>query len=307
MARIGGGYWAPSRTPRKPISEREAWHIEHLGLAQVWPITRGAGTRLAILDSGVADVSGLEGRVTWLRPDGTPDYGIDNHGHGTRCAVLAASGDETVRGVAPECEVISIRVTSSTGDPDGHEVARAFELLVGRVDVISCSFVLKDASPRLQDAIRSAFQSGAFIVAAAGNSNAVASAFPERTPHVFTVSAIARDGEPLKGCRIGPWIDVAAAGENLLTRSERGKVTDDFGKTSGATALVAGVAVLAMSLDPSAEHRRALSQVLGALIQETASDIGPKGRDEFCGAGAINPPALIARVSKELSIIGGKA
>jgi membrane-anchored mycosin MYCP len=300
-----GGFWAPSHPPPAATPVATGWHLQALGLAAVWTRTQGAGVRLAILDSGVAGVPGLQHRTSWFRPDGVPDSAIDDHNHGTSCAVLAASDDLEIRGVAPRCQVISLRITNASGAPDTVLLRRAFQLLKGEVDVINCSLVLREANTALLDAVREAQRAGAFIVGAAGNRPNVASDFPERTPHVFTVAAMGTNGQPLGTGRMGPWIDVAAPGQALLTRNKYGLRRTDFGHSSGAAALVSGVAALALALAAPGERRYRLSQLLGALIRETATDIGLAGIDPLSGAGAIDPPRLMARVQDELNLMGG--
>ncbi len=293
-----GPQWAPSEPENLGST---SWHIGHLGLRQVWQVTRGAGTRIAILDSGVADVPGLEGRVTWLRPNLSLDGAGDVSGHGTRCAVLAASDDARAPGVAPEADVVSVRVTPSSGDPDPREVLKAFKMLAGQVDVISCSFVLPNADPELADAVRACFNRGAFIVGAAGNTANKPSGFPERMPHVVTVTALDRSDQPLPGLRTGPWLDLSAPGDELVTRDELGNVVGDFGNTSGATPLVAGVAALMLSLIPDRAKRRPLVGHLEQLMKDTALDLGGTGHDSDTGAGRIDPPSLLNAVQSFLS------
>ena len=80
----------------------------------------GDGVGIAVIDTGVAMMPELRGRIIASR-DFTDEHGLglDQHGHGTHVAgIIAAAGanrfDET-RGVAPGANIISLKVLDAQG------------------------------------------------------------------------------------------------------------------------------------------------------------------------------------------------
>lgn len=98
-------------TGAPPPAQRE------LGFADVWPLTRGAGQLVAVIDTGVARHPQLPG----LQPggdyvDATGDGTEDCDAHGTVVAGLIAGRDDPATGFvggAPDARILGIRQSSS--------------------------------------------------------------------------------------------------------------------------------------------------------------------------------------------------
>ena len=89
------------------------WAQQLLYPQRVWPLTTGAGVRVAVLDTGIAAAPQLAGRVSRA--------GTDCAGRGTFVAGLIAalpSRGTGFEGIAPGATVLPVRVTD-TGDADG--------------------------------------------------------------------------------------------------------------------------------------------------------------------------------------------
>jgi membrane-anchored mycosin MYCP len=183
---------APGTDPRVPSAAQTM-----MRLPEVWRFSRGAGQKIAVIDTGVTRHPRLP-RVTAggdyvARTDGTEDC----DGHGTLVAgIIAAapSPDDAFAGVAPEASIIAIRQSSAafvakdrrrarndnttvgsgfgTVQTLAHAVVRAVDL---GADVINISEVacgpaggdLHDA--QLGAAVKYAFDRDVVVVAAAGN------------------------------------------------------------------------------------------------------------------------------------------
>lgn len=291
--------WAPGDGFEEPC-----WHLAALQVSQLWEVTRGEGVVVAILDGGVDDVTGLRGeRIQHLDHGGNPIApGDDSQGHGTACASLAASNHKHAPGVAPRAGLLSINVAGISGHPLLYKVESGLRVALERADIISCSFVMPEASPRVEEAVREALALGRVVVGAAGNEESLVSAFPENVPEVISVAALSRDRRPLAGGRFGPFIDIAAPGEDLKVITSHG-LKSWRGATSGATALVSGVCALVLSAAKKqgldvAEVGRSLAQHL----MTTATDLGEAGLDSQTGAGLINPPMLLELVLSQLGV-----
>ena len=170
------------------------WAQAQLRFADAWPLSRGAGVRVAVIDTGVNPHPRLGAR---LEPGGdyvsnTPGT-TDCDGHGTIVAgIIAASADPTERtsfaGVAPYATLISIRQTSKyydevakgSGDEPGYgnlstlarSVVRAVDLKAKVINISEAACgpatkVLNDGA--LGAALKYAVDNDVVIVAAAGN------------------------------------------------------------------------------------------------------------------------------------------
>jgi serine protease AprX len=169
----------------------------------------GAGTRVAVIDTGVADTVGLNrasGRLVdavdtstgAVRTGGV--YG-DEYGHGTFMANVVAGGavpgtDGVALGVAPGATVLVVRVARADGSTSLSRVLAALDWVrshAGEVDVANLSlsatrpFRQYGADP-LTDAVEKVREAGVTVVVSAGNQqNQLGD--PGFDPRVITVGA----------------------------------------------------------------------------------------------------------------------
>ena len=121
------GVAAPRSTP---------WAQQALGFTTVWPLTKGAGVTVAVIDSGVDTNPQFGTRFTEglnLAPAtlGVP-AGADCVGHGTSVASIVAAAPVagvSFAGVAPAARVLSIKITNSDSFP-GSLAAQAIRAAV---------------------------------------------------------------------------------------------------------------------------------------------------------------------------------
>jgi serine protease AprX len=178
----------------------------------------GAGIGVAVIDSGVAQMPELRGRIIATK-DFTDDHGIgqDQHGHGTHVAgIIAASGanrfDET-RGVAPGANIISLKVLNAQGKGLAADVIQAIDWAVANrarynIRVINMSLGGAVTQSYRDDpicqAVERAYRAGIVVVASAGNfgkttdGKAIYGAIttPGISPFAITVGALNTKGTP---------------------------------------------------------------------------------------------------------------
>jgi type VII secretion-associated serine protease mycosin len=277
-----------------PAADRHYW-IDQLGLPRAWQLSRGDGVTVGVLDTGVdrglPDLSGavLPGRAF-------PDLGNgvnDAWGHGTTVAMLiagrGAAGATT--GVAPRATILPV-TTAGTAET----VDQGIRWLVDQhVKVINLSVVRPgtsgdQASTDFDAALRYAGEHDVVVVAAAGNSSEDAGVVsPANRPGVVAVSAVDRSGAFRPEISVeGPEVALSAPGADMVTAAEvrAGKPGGDG--TSYSAALVTGVIALVRARFPA----------LGAadvvrLVESTARDAGPAGRDPRYGYGVVDPVAAL--------------
>jgi subtilisin family serine protease len=187
--------------------------------------------------------------------------------HGTFVAgILAARRGAAAPAICPGCTLLLRPIFAEAANGNGQmpsatpeEVAEAIVGSVeGGANVINLSAALVQPSPRgesrLEQARDYAAQSGAIIVAAAGNQGTVGSSAITRHPRVIPVAACNMQGRPLNESNLGNSIGrrgMSAPGENITSLGTNGK-PQTFGGTSAAAPFVTGAIALLWSEFPGA-------------------------------------------------------
>ncbi|GAA4292497.1 type VII secretion system ESX-4 serine protease mycosin MycP4 [Mycobacterium paraffinicum] len=292
---------------------------ELLDLPRVWQLTRGAGQRIAVIDTGVSrhrllsDV--LPGGDYVSGGDGTQDCDA----HGTLVAgIIAATADSGSTGIAPEATVISIRQSSGkfspaddrsrggVGDVDtmAKAVRTAADLGASVINVssVACVPVASALDDRaLGAALAYAVDvKNAVIVAAAGNTGGAAHCPSQRSDatwetatvavspawyddFVLTVGSVDPEGAPSDFTLAGPWVDVAAPGEAVTPLG-----SEPVSGTSYAAPVVSGLAALIRARFPVLTARQVMQRI------ESTAHHPPSGWDPLVGNGAIDALAAIS-------------
>lgn len=161
------------------------------GLQTVWDKGyRGEGVGVAVLDSGVAPLEDFGDRlVAWQDMTGQSTEPVDTHGHGTIAAGCAA-GDGLYKGVAPQANLIGVRVASDDDVEDGLRWVIANKDRY-KIRVINMSLgVAPGSSGRLERLCRQAVEAGLVICASMGNDFGIGpAAFPASFDSVIGVGA----------------------------------------------------------------------------------------------------------------------
>ncbi len=294
--------------------------LDDLDLAAVWALTRGAGQRVAVIDTGVAAHRRLPGLIGGGDYVSTGDGTRDCDGHGTMVAgIIAAATDpasDRFSGVAPLATVIGIRASSAQfaafGDAPGigdvDTLARAVRTAadLGASVINISSVACRPARSGLDDrplgaALAYAVEvKNSVVVAAAGNSDEGCDAGEPMIvspawydDYVLTVASMDPHGVASAFTLPGPWVDVAAPGETVLSLSTVGDAMANrldgsvLRGTSFAAPVVSGLAALIRSRFPQWTPRQVMDR-----IKATAHH-PPGGRDDVVGAGAVDPLAAL--------------
>ncbi|MGH8792814.1 MAG: type VII secretion-associated serine protease mycosin [Stackebrandtia sp.] len=197
-----------------------AWPQEDLQPHRAWPLAKGRGVTVAVLDSGVqADHPLLEGKVKEGKAylganpqDGgegkgdTSDNGMEDCiGHGTAVAGIIAGGkadgDSGFYGLAPKAKILPVRVANQPPeenaessedaedggdkpDVDESDVADAIDWAVEQdADVINLSLKYDQDFDVLKDAVNHALDEGVVVVAAGGNEGEEQTVDDPKTPY----------------------------------------------------------------------------------------------------------------------------
>jgi type VII secretion-associated serine protease mycosin len=287
-------------TPAAADATRDRqWHLAALDLARVHKITKGAGVTVAVIDTGVnAKHRDLVSAVLPggdVYPNSTGDGREDLDGHGTAMAgIVAGRGhgrDRGVLGIAPAAKILPILTPVAVLATSDSIVAAIGFAVDHHADVINMSLTAAD-DDALHAAVRAAAAADVVLVAAVGNKRDIAgNGYPGRYPEVLTVGAVDRRGAVADYSVRGPQVKIVAPGTDILTTAASGYCV--CSGTSEATAVVSGAAALVRARYPDLSAAEVVHR-----LTATATDAGPKGRDDAYGYGRLDVVrALTARVA----------
>jgi subtilisin family serine protease len=268
------------------------WALGPLKAATAWKQSTGAGTLVAVLDTGVSlQRRELSGHI-WTNPGEIPGNGIDDdrdgivddvhgadfangdgdpsddNGHGTHVAgIIAAHG--AVRGLAPGATILPVKVLGADKSGNAHWLAQGIAYAVARgARILNVSVNGDEPSPELESAIRAAQAAGAVIVASAGNDGRDLRAhpsypvsYPERA--VLGVGASTLGGARASFSNYGPGVDVSAPGDDIMSLGFPG-----FAWRSG-TSMAAAYVSATLALEAAAAPGLPV-QVLGTVLLRSA-------------------------------------
>jgi subtilisin family serine protease len=211
-------------------------------------------------------------------PDNLPDEGAALHGTHTAgvCGGVTNNG-LTCAGMSWNCTIMPVKVS----EDGSYEITHGYEGIQYATDngaqVINLSWRRGgDPSAFEQEIIDSAFAKGAILVAAAGNDEPGSSYAPPDTcpfsypavySHVTAVAATDIADKATAFTYYGTWVDVSAPGNAIYSHLWNNSY-GLRGSTSGACALVSGVAALLRCIEPDMN-----SDQFEARVQTTAEDI----------------------------------
>ena len=251
---------------------------DQLNLAQAWNISRGAGTVVAVLDTGVQlDHPALASSIAptgydFIDNDNIPQdtfNGTDSNGNGI---VDEAAGHGThvagiIHLVAPDAKIMPLRVLDSDGNGDIFTLAQAMIYAIqNHANVINLSLGTPVQSNLIAKLVRAATRNNIVVVAAAGNLNSMAPQYPAADNCVLSVTAVGPDGIKSDFANFGR-VDFAASGESIYSTFPQDGYAYWSG-TSMAAPFVAGQAALIHSARPRLNPRD-----LASLIGKTSHSL----------------------------------
>jgi subtilisin family serine protease len=309
-----------------PVGERGAAETQSaasggalIGLPQVFSTTsyRGAGYSVAVIDTGI-DYTGAALGGGWghrviagydfVNHDNDP---LDDNGHGTHVAGIIGSSDATYGGVAPDVDLIALKVLDASGSGTFGAVEDALQWVVAHQQdykIAAVNLSLGEGnyttSPYtfLDDEFASLKSQGVFVSVASGNgfyssNSQTGLSYPAVSPDVVSVGAVwtgdfgqvawssgARDYSTaadriVSFTQRGSGLDLLAPGAMITSTSLHGTFATLAG-TSMASPFVAGAAVLLrQALEDTGQGQLADEDHLLALMQQTGVSVND-GDDE---------------------------
>ena len=291
------------------------WALDRIPFEPTWtasPGGTGVGVTVAVVDSGVLrtheDLD--DGRVLsgcdFVNPGGG-DGGVDANGHGTFVAGIIAAepvNGTGISGAAPGVRILPVRVLDQSGNGTYSAVEAGITWAADHgANVINLSLGGTSPSSTLLQAMQYASGKGVTIVMAAGNcGDTTCGSFPATVDPVMypaaysanvagaiAVGASTQSNSIASFSTHGPYVDLVGPGVGIVSTWGIASTTyaQGDGTSFGAPYVAASVAIL-RSVCPSDGPAR-----LRTRLEDTATDLGAPGRDDFAGAGLVRPDLAV--------------
>ncbi|MFN6970586.1 MAG: S8 family peptidase, partial [Rheinheimera sp.] len=235
----------------------------------------GDGVRIAVLDTGIDDTHpalggciGVKCKIILGRNTIEGNHDVrDIHGHGTHVAAIAAGKADTGNGVAPDAQLIVVKVLNDQGYGFDSDIIAGIEYAIDPdgdpatddgADVINMSLGGPgDAQSPISQAAEAAVQAGVTVVVAGGNNyRYLTISAPGVAPSVITVANTDEYDQVHYSSSRGPLEntnylkpEIAAPGTNIEAAKSGGGLIKLTG-TSMAAPHVAGAVALLLQAQP---------------------------------------------------------
>ena len=320
------------------------YHHTNIQSENAWNITTGTGVVIAIIDTGVAwnhsdissniwnntdencidgidndangyidDCRGWDFVNTWYSYCGDADCNttdnnpMDDHGHGTHVAGIAAAVTNNslgISGVCWNCKIMPLRAGYKTTDGDGiledSDISLAIRYAADNgAKIISMSFGGADSST-IREAVQYAYSRGVVLIASAGNTGdgdtllkrqESFKKYPAAYDEVIAIGSTTSSDARSSFSSYGAWVDLSAPG-SLIYSTYLNDSYATFSGTSMAAPLAAGVAGLVLSKNTTFTNEQ-VRTILKSSVNNFSSS-------QYQGTGRIN--AFNALVNSSLII-----
>ncbi|WP_307711447.1 S8 family serine peptidase [Streptomyces sp. V4I23] len=317
---------APCTQASDKTAASSSWMRQVLGLPKAQQLTKGAGTTVAVIDTGVADqVPSLAGRVT-----ATKGAGRDCVGHGTFAAGIIAGArieGSAVMGIAPEAEILAIQGTDDRGVPSAQKIAKGIRTAADRgVDVIYVGHALNGGRAELIAAVTYAAARDALVVAPAApdvvppegkgldGEQPTGPYWPAAAPGALAAVDFGPNGLRQRNAPPAYKPDLAAPGSAMVSVGPSGTGHYIGSGASLAAACVAGAAALVRARYPEVSAEELRRRLIDAAYPTDTPRLDPfaamslvrgRGADRASAPAAhYPPPARTAHVTQALAVAG---
>ena len=247
-----------SKTVNDPYVE-DQWALTKMQVPLAWDSSEGDNVKVAVLDCGVHRTHpDLVDQVVLERNFAGTATVDDRCNHGTHVAGTIGARTNNglgVAGVAPDVDIISGKVLADTGSGFFSDIDAGIRWAADQgARVINLSLNGNLACPAgTQAAVNYAWNEGAVVVAAAGNSGQSSAGAPGNCQNVVAAASTNSNDSRASSSNYGTAVDVAGPGVEIYStvnpELNDGSAYEYFSGTSMASANVAGVLALIWASD----------------------------------------------------------
>lgn len=306
------------------------WGVTLMRAPQAWAISRGAGARVSIIDTGferghedlpLPPSANCGGPLTGCADD-------PPNGHGTPIAGIIVARDNSFGfvGVAPGVDDDAFRSWGACSANTKGVVSCTTDYVITGLDwtitnmpnaVVNLSYVHSSIFPGEADAVGRAISAGLIVVAAVGNTNVESVKYPAGYTNVIGVSGLYRDKSfaevsAFSECPTGSSWSSATVDYAAPYQARNARPGNSYGSncgTSFAAPHVAGAIALVRAKHPTWSLHQ-ITEQLEATSEDLLynGDIMTKGKDARFGYGLIRADLAVGlwRTSITASISNGR-
>ncbi|MBS3162858.1 S8 family serine peptidase [Candidatus Woesearchaeota archaeon] len=294
-------------TDSVPLINASTVHIKQYSTLNLTGLTQ----TICIIDSGInATYPDFNGRVieqkcfcnvsnTGLSGGGCcPDLtfesntATDDHGHGTHVAGIAAGNGTTILGVAPEANIIAVKVSNSAGTVAFADILSAVNWCVDNATIYNISVITisigggiyqeecDSTYPALSSEIETAWNSNISVTISTGNSGSTTyMTAPACIAKAISISSTTKTDAISSFSNRNSLTDIFAPGSSIISAALSGGTVSNSG-TSMSAPHVAGVIALLQQYKKEVEGRPLTSQEINDTLATNGTTI-----DDTAGSG----------------------
>ena len=202
------------------------WGLDAVRGSDVWPVTRGGGINVVVLDSGIdydhPDLKPVYAGGTNIVDSSKPP--LDDYFHGTHVAgtIAATNNDFGVVGIAPDVKLWSVKVLNQQGKGFDEQIAAGLDWVMSKARelggrwVVNMSFGATAEGGSLErQAVAKALEQDIILIAATGNTGVANLDYPAKFTGVIPIGAVDADKQRASFSAFGGHMGLVAPGVAL--------------------------------------------------------------------------------------------
>lgn len=211
------------------------WHINFMDYDILHKYSTGKSQKIALIDSGISEFQLNQNTKSIVLTGGK----YDEYGHGTSLYSLIR-GCNQFDGIAPDVDIVSIKVTGSNNKIEPKALLEAIRLSIeNRCTVINISSGSYLENEEISKAIDYGVSKGIIFVSSSGDYGQNYMLFPAKKLNVISVGALSKNGRKAEFTSAANNCTILAPGDNIKSINTKNELQEVYG-TSEATAIISG-------------------------------------------------------------------
>lgn len=168
------------------------WHVDYMKYKEIHKYSTGKSQKIALIDSGISRFQVKDNNLNLTKQNNE----LDTVGHGTMMYSLIKGNSNDILGIAPNTEVISIKVVEKDGSILPQTMVKAIDKAIKlNCTVINLSLGSYQYNAEISDIIDTAIKKNIAVVAASGDYGTNDMMFPANKKGVISVGSLSKGGK----------------------------------------------------------------------------------------------------------------